>query len=54
LNLTITGEGVETREQLMELKALGCDSGQGYYFDRPLSVDAVNEMFSNAGVGQAA
>lgn len=39
LNLKVTGEGIETAEQLAELKALGCDQGQGYYFTRPLSVE---------------
>ncbi len=30
-------EGVETEEQMLTLKALGCDIVQGYYFSRPLS-----------------
>ena len=29
-------EGVETEEQLLTLKAMGCDIVQGYYFSRPL------------------
>ena len=29
-------EGVETEEQLLALKAMGCDIVQGYYFSRPL------------------
>jgi diguanylate cyclase (GGDEF)-like protein/PAS domain S-box-containing protein len=35
LNLTVTGEGVETGEQAAALRALGCDRGQGYLFARP-------------------
>ena len=29
-------EGVETEEQLLALKAMGCGIVQGYYFSRPL------------------
>ena len=36
LNLRITSEGIETREQLAQLQALGCDQGQGYHFSCPL------------------
>ncbi len=32
LRLKVVAEGVETREQLEYLKALGCDQYQGYYF----------------------
>ncbi len=32
-------EGVETDEQYSNLKAMGCDIIQGYYFSRPLPVD---------------
>ncbi len=39
LGMIITAEGVETEEQLNILKALGCDSIQGYYFSKPLSED---------------
>jgi EAL domain-containing protein (putative c-di-GMP-specific phosphodiesterase class I) len=39
LGLDVTAEGIETPEQLAELRKLGCESGQGYFFSRPL--DAV-------------
>ena len=29
-------EGIEDEEQLAELKRLGCEFGQGYYFSRPV------------------
>ena len=39
LGLTVTGVGIETREQLQQLQNFWCDSGQGYRFDWPLSAD---------------
>jgi diguanylate cyclase (GGDEF)-like protein len=35
LNLVTTGEGVETPEQLADLRRLGCAEAQGYLFSRP-------------------
>ena len=35
LGLSVTAEGIETPDQLAELRALGCDLGQGYYFAHP-------------------
>jgi EAL domain-containing protein (putative c-di-GMP-specific phosphodiesterase class I) len=37
LKLSVTAEGVETREQYEILKNKGCDVIQGYYFSKPLS-----------------
>ena len=39
LGVTTLAEGIETKEQLNLLKELGCDLGQGYLFDKPLSTD---------------
>jgi EAL domain-containing protein (putative c-di-GMP-specific phosphodiesterase class I) len=39
-------EGVETIEQLEGLRAFGCDLGQGYYFERPVSADAIHQLLS--------
>ncbi|MDD2458243.1 MAG: bifunctional diguanylate cyclase/phosphodiesterase [Eubacteriales bacterium] len=36
LGLEVVAEGVETVEQLLMLKAIGCDFAQGYYLSRPL------------------
>ena len=34
--LTVTAEGVETREQAELLRRIGCDLGQGWLFGRPV------------------
>jgi EAL domain-containing protein (putative c-di-GMP-specific phosphodiesterase class I) len=44
LNLAVTGEGIETAEQLGQLQALGCDRGQGYLFAKPLDADEIDEI----------
>jgi diguanylate cyclase (GGDEF)-like protein len=40
LKLNVIAEGVETAEQLANLRARGCDQVQGFVFSRPLSADA--------------
>lgn len=39
LGITALAEGIETQEYLDLLIDLGCDLGQGYLFDKPLSLD---------------
>lgn len=40
LRLRIVAEGVETEAQRRIVESVGCDFGQGYLFDRPLSWEA--------------
>ena len=39
----VVAEGVEAKEQLDELKNLGCDYVQGYYFSKPLPPDEIKK-----------
>lgn len=39
LNVAMIAEGVETKEQMLALRELGCDIVQGYYFSRPVPAD---------------
>jgi diguanylate cyclase (GGDEF)-like protein len=41
LDLNVIAEVVETVDQRDELRRMGCDVGQGYYFNRPLHPDQV-------------
>jgi diguanylate cyclase (GGDEF)-like protein/PAS domain S-box-containing protein len=44
LDLTLIAEGVEHREQIPPLRALGCDAGQGFYFARPREREAIDDL----------
>ncbi|MFT5635958.1 MAG: diguanylate cyclase (GGDEF)-like protein [Cognaticolwellia sp.] len=43
MNLKVIAEGIETSEQEAEIKALGCDEVQGFYYAKPMPAD---EFFS--------
>ena len=51
LNYQVVAEGVETQQQLAFLRQSGCDYGQGYYFSKPLTLEALIE-YCQAGNGQ--
>ncbi|MEP0801270.1 EAL domain-containing protein [Funiculus sociatus GB2-A5] len=46
LGLDVIAEGVETSEQLAQLRALKCEYGQGYFFSRPLDVKAIEVLMA--------
>ena len=46
-NIKVVFEGVETEEQVKELNSLGGDLYQGYYFSKPLSVDAFESFIKD-------
>ena len=48
LNLKVVGEGVETREQLEELRSSQCDQYQGFLFSKPIPVGAFEQLFAQS------
>jgi diguanylate cyclase (GGDEF)-like protein/PAS domain S-box-containing protein len=49
LQMTAVAEGVESKDELNELKALGCDAAQGYYISRPVAAGEVAAMLTRLG-----
>jgi diguanylate cyclase (GGDEF)-like protein len=47
LGMSTTAEGIETVELATTLAALGCSSGQGYYFAKPLEAEAALEYWKS-------
>ncbi len=47
LGMATTAEGIETRELAATLAAMGCVTGQGYYFGRPLTASAALDILLN-------
>lgn len=48
LGLETVAEGVETHEQLLELRSLGCDQLQGFLISRPLSAEAATALLERS------
>jgi len=46
LRLDTVAEGIEDAEQLSELRKLGADLGQGYFFARPMSAEAISGLLA--------
>jgi diguanylate cyclase (GGDEF)-like protein len=44
LSLDVIAEGVESARQADELRRLGCDIAQGYWFSPPASAEAITEL----------
>ncbi len=47
LGATVLAEGIETKEQLRNLRELGCDEGQGYLFAPPMEFERLVETLKN-------
>ena len=57
LHVPVVAEGVETEEQYLELKAMGCDLVQGYYFSKPVPPEAFDQFLiglADAKTGETA
>ena len=47
LGMEVVAEGVETAEQLAQLKSLRCNFGQGYLFSEPLDAEQATEFIQS-------
>ena len=48
LHLRTVAEGIETGAQADELLLLGCDTGQGYLYARPMPADDVETLLTRS------
>jgi len=51
LGVRVIAEGVETKKQLMRLKDLGCEYGQGYYLSTPLEGEKIAQLLIESEKG---
>lgn len=47
LTMDVVAEGIETENQVAQLRALGCESGQGYFFSEPISREDATRFLSD-------
>ncbi|MBV9868758.1 MAG: EAL domain-containing protein [Abitibacteriaceae bacterium] len=50
LNLDVVAEGIETPEQVAQLKILDCEYGQGFLFSKPLNIQAAQSLLAVANL----
>jgi EAL domain-containing protein (putative c-di-GMP-specific phosphodiesterase class I) len=48
LDLEVTAEGVETHDQLLNLKGLECLRVQGFYLARPMPADGMTNLLAES------
>lgn len=46
LGLDVIAEGVETSRQLAQLRSLGCEMAQGFYFSKPLPSEEISSLLA--------
>ena len=47
LGLPTVAEGIETEQEMELLRALGCDFGQGFYFQAATRVEEIDHCYKN-------
>jgi EAL domain-containing protein (putative c-di-GMP-specific phosphodiesterase class I) len=48
MGMTVVAEGAETKEQVAQLTALGCEYAQGYFFAKPMSAEDAAALIAAA------
>lgn len=46
LNLEVVAEGIETESQMKILRSLGCFTGQGYFFSKPVNAEFAEKLLA--------
>ena len=54
LGASIVAEGIETAEQLEQVRQRGCDVGQGYHLGRPVAADEIDNLLRDLAATSAA
>lgn len=49
LGMDVVAEGPEDAEQVAQLRSVGCEFGQGYYFSRPVDLDSARAFLAQSG-----
>lgn len=44
LRMDVIAEGIETAQQLSQLRELGCEYGQGFFFAKPLPTQEIEQL----------
>ncbi|GAC1436883.1 MAG: EAL domain-containing protein [Solirubrobacteraceae bacterium] len=52
LGVETLAEGIETAEQAAVLRRMGCDSGQGFHFSKPVPAEAIPGLLARASLGE--
>jgi EAL domain-containing protein (putative c-di-GMP-specific phosphodiesterase class I) len=47
LNLEVVAEGIENKSQLKFFESHNCHKYQGYYFDKPMPADKLEELIKS-------
>ena len=45
MNISTVVEGVETAQDEELIKKLGCDFGQGYFYNKPISAEDFEKLY---------